>query len=456
MLRSSNVTPAKLNDLRELIATALSNAKAQRLPAVCQQFGLADGDGAEAFSSKRRYVLVRIENFPEPALLELAQKVNAEFPNFQLSELTEKLRPSAGYRISELTRRALVRELDKLGSLSGNLGLVDFLSRIWPLSDMKAADGDEFRCSNAADSVAQHMVRNEDWTVTELCEFLDVIGVSDTRFANLLEMAVAPMVREEPEQRSLVDRLNQLLVKDGCELRCVDEQSGSPIFAVVPMLKGVPGRAKNLIFAADGFKPELVFADAVNNDVEIVKNAEYCLIYDETVPSTGLLWKDLVSWWARQNNLLATDRQTARGLYARLMKSLSSEPEKLLFREYYRQFKSLGDTLPALIPQVYLHYDPYTARQLAGTKRLVRERMDFLLLLSNHHRIVIEVDGKHHYAEGNAASPRLYAEMVTADRNLKLAGYEIYRFGGHEFCGGDAPERIGSFFERLFRKYQRR
>src|SRR5690606_24500522 len=49
---------------------------------------------------------------------------------------------------------------------------------------------------------------------------------------------------------------------------------------------------------------------------------------------------------------------------------------------YYRAFKDLGDTLPALIPQVYLHYDPYTLAQLGGVGRLPRQRMDFLLLFS--------------------------------------------------------------------------
>jgi hypothetical protein len=38
---------------------------------------------------------------------------------------------------------------------------------------------------------------------------------------------------------------------------------------------GVSGGVKNLIFAANGPKPELVLRDAVNNDVEIARNAEF-------------------------------------------------------------------------------------------------------------------------------------------------------------------------------------
>lgn len=43
----------------------------------------------------------------------------------------------------------------------------------------------------------------------------------------------------------------------------------------------------------------------------------------------------------------------------------------------------------------------------------MRERMDFLLLLPHGVRIVLEVDGKQHYAEGDIASPKLYSEMVS-------------------------------------------
>lgn len=39
---------------------------------------------------------------------------------------------------------------------------------------------------------------------------------------------------------------------------------------------GVGTPAKNLIFAANGPKPELVLRDAVNNDIEIVQNGEFC------------------------------------------------------------------------------------------------------------------------------------------------------------------------------------
>ena len=45
----------------------------------------------------------------------------------------------------------------------------------------------------------------------------------------------------------------------------------------------------------------------------------------------------------------------------------------------------------------------------------------------------MELDGRHHYADADGgASPALYAEMVREDRALRLAGYEVFRFGGYE------------------------
>ncbi|WP_157951255.1 hypothetical protein [Cyanothece sp. BG0011] len=214
---------------------------------------------------------------------------------------------------------------------------------------------------------------------------------------------------------------------------------------------------KNLIFAANGPKPEIVLIDATTNEIKIVKNEKYCLVYDRMLTETGLLWEHLVDWWRDREDLHEQERSTQRHeLYKRLESSLEdNDPEKLLFYTYYRTFfEKLTERLPALIPQVYLHYDPYTQKYLKDHKRLPRQRMDFLLLLSHNRNIVIEIDGKQHYSENEQASPRLYAEMVEEDRRLKLAGYEIYRFGGYEFWNRDqAKEKIVNFFTNLFKLY---
>jgi len=115
-----------------------------------------------------------------------------------------------------------------------------------------------------------------------------------------------------------------------------------------------------------------------------------------------------------------------------------------------------GFGLPAIVPQVYLHYDPKTIRErlAADGKKLERQRMDFLLLLPRRQRVVVELDGKEHYSDRGDAKPARYAAMVREDRRLRLQGYEVYRFGGFEFVdlpAGEASAR--QFFNELLRKH---
>ena len=224
--------------------------------------------------------------------------------------------------------------------------------------------------------------------------------------------------------------------------------------------RGVDGDFKNIIFAAKGPKPELVLRDAVNNRIEIVKNAEYCLVYDRVLPSEGLSWAALVRWWCESQGRPTDDLiHPARLLYQRLYESLDpkSPPEQLFFKEYCALYGIHSiDKMPALIPQVYLHYDPYTrAHHAPGAAPLPRQRMDFLLLLPQRIRIVIECDGRQHYAdEAGRADSQRYAEMVAEDRELRLRGYEVYRFGGAELTEGPVTDRrLAAFFDRLAERY---
>ena len=229
---------------------------------------------------------------------------------------------------------------------------------------------------------------------------------------------------------------------------------------------GPRGTFKNLIFAAVGPKPKIVLRDAVNNDVEIVQNAENCLVYSDPLPAHGLTWRQMVTWWATNHLPSADEPAAADALYRRLYRSLDSVPEQTLLRTYCARYAEPdGFDLPALIPQVYLHYDPYTRKSSEHTGALYRQRMDFLLLAPDRSRIVIEVDGAHHYGTKNppdengrvtyTASPRLYSEMVAEDRRLRLAGYEIYRFGGWELTRPDSAQLLADFFTELLDRHKK-
>lgn len=224
-----------------------------------------------------------------------------------------------------------------------------------------------------------------------------------------------------------------------------------------PGIRGVNGEMKNIIFASTGAKPEIVLRDAINNIIEVVRFAEYSLVYNRPLAKDGLTWRELTDWWREETGADdSSEIEVLRSLCIRLLKSLGSPVEKTLFNAYCTYCKKLSGPnlfeLPALIPQVYLHFDPLTKRErtaLGKENRLGCERMDFLMLLSNGARVVLEVDGKQHYADGDTASPSLYSKMMSEDRALRLRGYELYRFGGSELMQKDSSEMLENFFDML-------
>jgi hypothetical protein len=312
-----------------------------------------------------------------------------------------------------------------------------------------------------ADQIAQHYLNNPDWTTEQLLTECGALTCSQTQFFDLLTKILHPLARRGKEQEELAKLISAALKRDSFEVRQTGSESGYPIYGIVRLTKGVKGAMKNLIFASTGEKPELIFLDAVNNDVEIVKNADKVLIFDRPLPPSGqLLWKDLLSWWQGREGVKNED-EAKQTLYRRLLQSVTgthSPGEIALFRGYYERFgPMLGDNLPVLIPQVFLHYDPYTKRERGDEQFLARQRMDFLLMLENGLRIVIEVDGRHHFDD-----PAQYATMCREDRRLRFLGYEVYRLGAAEFNDTNlSPLHIGpisqtvvtDFFERLLRKY---
>ncbi|MFE9750246.1 hypothetical protein ACFYOT_35525 [Saccharothrix saharensis] len=360
-------------------------------------------------------------------------------------------------RITDVTRRRLLDGLART-SWSGELDEIDFLDRLYDLDRLPSTDP---RHATAREDIIRHRRANLDWDEDWI--FHDKrfgLADSDQALVEFLAEMLHPAVRTDPNDvERLHAMLNRILAHDGYELVQVDDISGAPVFAAHRIGTGVPGSAKNLIFAADGPKPEIVFGDAVNNDIRVVKNEQFCLVYDRPLPTRGLTWADLTSWWADREGLAGAHPDTiSSSLYQRLDRSLgTNDAERIILRIYADRYLRLGPETAALLPQVYLHYDPYTrAHHTPAAPPLARQRMDFLLLLPQRIRIVIECDGHQHYANPatRQADPRRYADMMAEDRELRLRGYEVYRFGGTELV--DTPtnrQRLVTFFDRLAERY---
>ncbi|WP_289137743.1 hypothetical protein [uncultured Brevibacillus sp.] len=446
---------ASINELIDAITLVLREEKSYDLPTVCTKYGLENGDESEAHQSRRVYVQRRLKGKDQLFLLDLAKRVISDYGSKanSLAKLVLRLNPTGLFTISEITRRNIMDELHVRGNIQGRHDLIGFLNRIWDLDSMPSTDS---RFNTASGDIWQHMINNNDFDEVYLYEeYLELFIATDEVFIKFLDQVVHPLVRQQNEQDEYIQFINRHLVNDGYKFSLADNISGFPVYKIDKVHDGVKGNVKNLIFAAVGQKPEIVISDSINNDIKIVKHEENCLVYDRNIPNTGLYWADLVTWWADMNRISEPNRDTEKQLYRRLFQTLASPPEKLLFKSYFRYFKELFDrNFPAIIPQVYLHYDPYTIKQRTGKPYLSRQRMDFLLLFSNKQRIVLEVDGKQHYSDDDVSSPKKYAEMVQADRELKLNGYEVFRFGGYELMEEEAGAKvIKEFFEGLFKKH---
>lgn len=436
-----------VSDLRALLHQYLHAMTHSRLdvePMRIAGLAIPNGEGL----SKNQRVAAALDGLSEKELAHLAMKFAGDRDDVAMEEAALKVLESDEPPLTDITRRDVARVFGD--DLAGEADLLDMIGRHFLISDPL---GGFFgtNSSSLSEQIDRHMVRNPgDWSVEHLFRQIGAFSCSRHRFAALLQEAVHPLARSGEEQLKTVAALNSVLRRDGYELARDGDVSGHPIYALRRIARGVSGRPKNLIFASRGPKPEIGFADAINNDIVILSGEESCLVYDKAISAHGLLWSELVAWWSE-----LTQGGDAASLGRRLQEALASDAERNLFVTYFKTYRSvMGDALPALIPQVYLHYDPAVVKSLRHRLGIPRQRMDFLVLLPERQRVVLEVDGKHHFSEGEKPSLRVYGEMVHADRELRLAGYEVYRFGANELVGAGAEKVIADFFDKLFRLHR--
>ena len=86
--------------------------------------------------------------------------------------------------------------------------------------------------------------------------------------------------------------MNGVLQRYGVELRESGTAAGYPTFTTVSTRMGGNRSPKNLIFASPD-KPDIRFRNVVDNDIEIVTNADKVLVYDHPIGADGLRWRDL-------------------------------------------------------------------------------------------------------------------------------------------------------------------
>ena len=106
------------------------------------------------------------------------------------------------------------------------------MDKIWDLSNLPSTDN---RFNDAKGDIWQHMVRNEDWSYSELLSSrLNLIDSDDKTFKKFLETRLHPLVVYNAEEASeLANDFNQHLKNDGYKLQVTSHISGKPIYSVI-------------------------------------------------------------------------------------------------------------------------------------------------------------------------------------------------------------------------------
>jgi very-short-patch-repair endonuclease len=450
---ANDMKTTELRDiLRSIVCSRVSGYPHKLLGQFLTDIGLVE---PQPHGTKRERGLAAFDALPDSQLAKFAQTMidRGEVSPESRNEIQELLWEEGVWpEVPKRARRDLLRAMAAVPMFSDGPRFDALLDRLFvlPRGSIDYA-GRPF--GGLRGDIRRHVHENEDWSAEELFDKLGALEISNRRFGLLLEgLASSDVCTDVDVQRAFVACANPVLKTCRTELREIGEEEGYPVFQLVSS-HGAFGSPKNLIFASSR-KPDIRFLSAVDNQIEIVSNPDDVLVYDRAISSEGLRWADLQQWWSDTRG--HADSVVAKStLYARLLESLpaNSPPQRLLFKAFYNAFRADAPRMPALLPEVWLHWDPKTVRE-RGPNALLNHRMDFLLLLPSGVRVVVEVDGRQHYAnELGVADTARYAATVSADRELKLSGYEVFRFGGNELQGDAAQGRVKSFFEALFRRF---
>ncbi|MFE0147839.1 hypothetical protein ACFWY5_11870 [Nonomuraea sp. NPDC059007] len=424
------------------------------LPEVCRRLGLPEPP-VDAGAKWRRAV-ASLAALPDSEVPVVAQNIldqeDVDAPTRNAIE-DELWAPHQGLSIPTRTRRDIAQELDLEPLVHYPDRFTAMLDRLWVLDGGLADVLAPTRSLRAL--IDRHVLANPgDWSAEDLFERLGAFDAGDARFERFLLALMSPYVLpDEPAQRRVVAIVSPHLNAIGAELLENGQEGGYPLFVIALSGASRNRTPKNLIFATLS-KPDIRFRNAVDNAVELLGDPDACLMYDQPIGPGGVLWRDLQAWW-KDSRDITDDGEAKRSLYQRLGRCLpaNSPAQRNLWELYHEIHGPAVHELPALLPEIWLHWDPKTVEQ-RGRDALLHLRMDFLLLMPHNCRVVLEVDGSQHYATAGRPDRHKYAAQMRGDRNLKLAGYEVFRFGTAELEDRTAAKPLlEEFFTTVFQRF---
>ncbi|WP_249132649.1 MULTISPECIES: abortive infection family protein [unclassified Bradyrhizobium] len=232
-----SLPPTMIKELRQLLASAIADAKAYDVPGLCRRLNLADGDDQEAFSSKFKYAHKRIMEVSAEQVVASTRQLVAEESHFQLSEQLAKIDEIGKPAVTTLTRRRLIA-LFEGRPLAREIDDLELIRSLWPVASLRAPHPSAE--ASLEDYLHRHTIRNDDLTQRDVLETLGLLTCSRAQLFKFLAAVTAPDAFSGAEQVELAEKIDGILRHDGYTLTLAGRISGSPFYAVRPAPKGSP------------------------------------------------------------------------------------------------------------------------------------------------------------------------------------------------------------------------
>ena len=195
------------------------------------------------------------------------------------------------------------------------------------------------------------------------------------------------------------------------------------------------------LFYGGKYKPDIF----IQADGFMCDRSNNLLDYRGSFSTSGITVSDIDRYFLGQNR----DQIEIARMYKT---SMQYECEQIFYQAYFAQFikpylENKHRAPIALLPQVYLNWDPLTQKQ-RGYK-LVNQRVDFLWYGPNHFPLVIEIDGPSHWEFPDVG----YRVQCEFDRDLMDRGFHIRRFTNDEIRSWHSQNRLEEEVKSLFSRY---
>lgn len=334
---------ALLNDLRQALATEISNYSANDVPALCKALGLTPGDTEESFRGKHKYAERRLLDGSAAHLVEVANKLLERKDSYAVSEAKSKIEEYGAPGVSELTRRRIIAIFTDR-TITSELEYMEFLSRVWPLNDMPSVFVNAQSTQTFHDDLFQAIVRNADWANREILEAAGILHCSQRQFFRFLEEVTSPMAQNADGQEWLANAINDHIRHDGFRLSVVRRMSGSPVYQVRAAPVGSPAD-NDISKALEAYDPDTIHArwtqalDRRDTDPE------------GAITLARTLLEDVCKWIIVEADDDYEEKDDLTQLYRKLAKILKLAPDdhtETVFRQILGSCQSVVEALGSL------------------------------------------------------------------------------------------------------------